>query len=51
MPDGLAQAAYDTIHGKFSDEQRKNLFKPELPVADDADAQTRLLAYAGRRAD
>jgi uncharacterized protein (TIGR03086 family) len=51
MPDGLAQAAYDTIHGKFSDEQRKNLFKPELPVPDDADAQTRLLAYAGRRAD
>jgi uncharacterized protein (TIGR03086 family) len=51
MPDGLAQAAYETIHGKFTDEQRKGLFKAELNVADDADAQTKLLAYTGRRAD
>ena len=50
MPDGLAQAAYDTIHGKFTDEQRKGVFKPEIEVAADADAQTRLLAYVGRRA-
>jgi uncharacterized protein (TIGR03086 family) len=49
MPTGLAQAAYDTIHGKFTDEQRKNLFKPEIPVAADADPQTKLLAYAGRK--
>jgi uncharacterized protein (TIGR03086 family) len=48
MPDGLAQAAYDTIHGKFSDEQRKGMFKPEISVAEDADAQTKLLAYVGR---
>ncbi|MEY2473921.1 MAG: hypothetical protein QOK28_3250 [Actinomycetota bacterium] len=51
MPDGLAQAAYDTIHGKFTDDQRKGLFHPEVDAADDADAQTKLLAYTGRRAD
>jgi uncharacterized protein (TIGR03086 family) len=48
MPDGLAQAAYDTIHGRFTDEQRKGVFKPEIPVRDDATAQQRLLAYTGR---
>lgn len=48
MPDGLAQAAYDTIHGRFTDEQRKGVFGPELSVADDASAQDRLLAYSGR---
>ena len=48
MPDGLAQAAYDTIHGRFTDEQRKGVFKPELPVGDDATPQQRLLAYTGR---
>jgi uncharacterized protein (TIGR03086 family) len=48
MPDGLAQAAYDTIHGKFTDEQRQGLFKPEVSVPAEADAQTRLLAYVGR---
>jgi len=48
MPEGLAQAAYDTIHGRFTDEQRKGVFKPEVPVADDATPQQRLLAYTGR---
>ena len=48
MPDGLAQAAYTTIHGRFTDEQRKGLFAPEVPVADDATPQQRLLAYTGR---
>ena len=48
MPDGLPQAAYDTIHGRFTDEQRKGVFKPELDVADDATPQQRLLAYTGR---
>jgi uncharacterized protein (TIGR03086 family) len=48
MPDGLAQAAYDTIHGQFTDEQRKGVFKPEVPVGDDATPQQRLLAYTGR---
>jgi uncharacterized protein (TIGR03086 family) len=48
MPDGLAQAAYDTIHGRFTDDQRQGVFKPELPVPDDATPQQRLLAYTGR---
>jgi len=48
MPDGLAQAAYTTIHGRFPDEQRKGLFAPEARVADDAPPQQRLLAYTGR---
>jgi len=48
MPDGLAKAAYDVIHGRFSDEQRKGVFKPEIQVGDDATPQQRLLAYTGR---
>ena len=48
MPDGLPQAAYDTIHGRFTDEQRKGVFGPELPVSSTASAQERLLAYTGR---
>jgi len=48
MPDGLAHAAYDTIHGKFTDEQRQGLFKPEIEVADGASPQEKLLAYTGR---
>ena len=48
MPDGLAQKAYETIHGKFTDEQRKGIFKPEVKVADDASPQEKLLAYTGR---
>jgi uncharacterized protein (TIGR03086 family) len=48
MPDGLAEAAYGLIHGKFTDEQRKGLFKPEVKVPDDASPQDRLLAYTGR---
>jgi uncharacterized protein (TIGR03086 family) len=49
MPEGLAQAAYDTIHGQFTDDQRKGVFKPEVAVDADASAQERLLAYTGRR--
>ena len=48
MPEGLPQAAYDVIHGRFTEEQRKGVFKPEIPVGDDATAQERLLAYTGR---
>jgi uncharacterized protein (TIGR03086 family) len=51
MPDGLAQAAYELIHGKFSDDQRGGRFKPPVPVADDATPQQRLLAYTGRQPD
>ena len=48
MPDGLAEAAYGMIHGRFNDEQRKGTFKPEIPVGEDASPQQRLLAYTGR---
>ena len=50
MPTGLAQAAYDTIHGRFTDEQRVGVFGPEVEVTEDASAQERLLAYTGRDA-
>jgi uncharacterized protein (TIGR03086 family) len=48
MPEGLAQAAYDVVHGAFTDDQRQGVFGAELPVADDASAQAKLLAYTGR---
>jgi uncharacterized protein (TIGR03086 family) len=48
MPDGLADAAYRAIHGRFTDEQRVGVFKPELPVPPTATPQNRLLAYTGR---
>jgi uncharacterized protein (TIGR03086 family) len=48
MPEGLADAAYGMVHGKFTDEQRKGVFKPEVQVDDTASAQDRLLAYTGR---
>lgn len=48
MPAGLPEAAYATIHGLFTDEQRPGVFKPELEVGPDASAQDRLLAYTGR---
>jgi hypothetical protein len=48
MPDGLAAAAYEMVHGKFTDEQRKGIFKPEVPIGDDASPQDRVLAYTGR---
>ena len=48
MPEGLAEAAYEMIHGRFTDEQRKGTFKPEVPVEPTASAQDKLLAYTGR---
>jgi len=48
MPEGLPALAYEMIHGRFSDEQRQGIFKPAVPVAPDASAQDRLLAYTGR---
>jgi uncharacterized protein (TIGR03086 family) len=49
MPEGLPEAAYEMIHGRFTDEQRKGIFKPEVAVAPDASAQDKLLAYTGRK--
>ncbi len=48
MPDGLAAAAYDIVHGRFTEEQRKGIFKPEIAVDQDASPQDKLLAYTGR---
>ena len=48
MPVGLPVFVYDMIHGRFSDEQRPGVFKPEVTVAPDATAQAKLLAYTGR---
>ena len=48
MPDGLAAAAYEVVHGAFTDEQRKGVFKPEIEVGNDASPQEKLLAYTGR---
>ena len=51
MPDGLPEAAYDAIHGRFTDEQRKGVFGPEISVDDNATPQQQLLAYTGRTPD
>ena len=48
MPDGLAETAYEVIHGRLTDEQRKGAFKPEIPVPETASPQEKLLAYTGR---
>ncbi|MCW2545536.1 MAG: hypothetical protein JWM40_3088 [Frankiales bacterium] len=48
MPDGLAEAALGCIHGMFSEEQRKGVFKPEIEVPSSASPEERLLAYTGR---
>jgi uncharacterized protein (TIGR03086 family) len=51
MPAGLPEAAYDAIHGRFTDEQRKGVFGPEVQVDAAATPQQRLLAYTGRTPD
>jgi uncharacterized protein (TIGR03086 family) len=48
MPSGLPEVAYSLIHGAFTDEQRKGVFKPEIAVGQNASAQDKLLAYTGR---
>ena len=49
MPAGLPEAAYEMIHGRFTEAQRQGVFKPEIAVAADASPQTKLLAYTGRQ--
>jgi uncharacterized protein (TIGR03086 family) len=48
MPEDLAEAAYEVVHGRFTDEQRPGIFKPEVRVSPDSSAQDKLLAYTGR---
>jgi len=49
MPEDLAEAAFATIDGRLTDEQRGKSFKAAVDVPDDASAQDRLLAYTGRQ--
>ena len=48
MPAGLPGAAFEMIYGRFTDDQRKGVFKPEVTVGANASAQEKLLAYTGR---
>ncbi len=48
MPAGLPDVAYEMVLGRFTDEQRNGVFKPEVAVAPEASAQDKLLAYMGR---
>ena len=48
MPEGLPEAAYAMIHGRFTDDQRKGVFKPEIAVGANVSPQEKLLAYTGR---
>jgi uncharacterized protein (TIGR03086 family) len=48
MPAGLAEAD-ELIQGMLGDSLRNGMFKPEIPIGDDASAQDRLLAFTGRK--
>ncbi len=48
MPEGLADAAFQMIHGRFTDEQRAGVFKPAVSVPSGSSSQEELLAYTGR---
>ena len=50
MPDGLAEAAFQMVDGRITDDQRgDSSFKPAISVPDSATAQEKLLAYGGRQ--
>ena len=48
MPEGLREAAYAMIFGRFTDDERRGVFKPEVEVPSDSSAQEKLLAHTGR---
>lgn len=48
MPEGLPEAAYALTHGRWPEEQRKGVLKPEIRIDADSSAQEILLAYSGR---
>ena len=45
MPECLPDAGYEMIRGRFTDEQRPGVFKPQISLGSSASAQDRLLAY------
>ena len=48
MPESLPEFAYTMIHGRFTEDQRKGVFKPEIAISPDSSPQAKLLAYTGR---
>jgi uncharacterized protein (TIGR03086 family) len=48
MPESLPESAYTMIHGRFTEDQRKGVFKPEIAISSDSSPQAKLLAYTGR---
>jgi len=48
MPEGLPGAALRMIHGRFTDEQRRGIFKPAISIDESSSDQDKLLAYTGR---
>lgn len=48
MPEGLPEAAYAVIDGRWPEEQRHGVLKPAVRIAADSSAQEKLLAYSGR---
>jgi uncharacterized protein (TIGR03086 family) len=48
MPDGLAEASYEMVHGNVTKENRAGVFGPEIAVGADASPQQKLLGFTGR---
>jgi len=49
MPEDLAEAAFQMLDGRLTEENRKGMFKPPVDVPDKASSQEKLLAYVGRK--
>lgn len=49
MPADLAEAAFATVDGRLTDEQRGEVFKKEIKPPANASVQEKLLAYTGRK--
>ncbi len=49
MPPDLAEAAFQMLDGRLTEENRGDAFKPPIKVPEDASAQEKLLAYVGRK--
>jgi hypothetical protein len=47
-PDSSGVQHLPPVHGRFTDDQRKGVFKREINVPAGASGQDKLLAYTGR---